>query len=206
MAQDKEILKPLVPTPEEMLTKLHSIDTELLNLIEAENLLRGKLVWINILTAPVAMVLLALFTLFGYMVIGYLIPSFIVSALLIFMVSKAFDNYDREIKLNARREIEGRIKDIEDEFGFIIHFEMFLPTRYRHLVQTLKRRKYYYIEQYIQAINLLQNKLDAEKFTEAWHRVYPETKPVEEELGSAAEETPEAEAQEMPETKEVVEI
>lgn len=201
MAQDKEILKPLVPTPEEMLTKLHSIDTDLLNLVEAENLLRGKLVWINILTAPVAMVLLALFTLFGYMATDYLIPSFIVSALLIFMVSKVFDSYDKDIKINARREIEGRIKDIEDEFGFIIHFEMFLPTRYRHLVQTLKRRKYYYIEQYVQAINLLQKKLDAEKFTEAWYRVYPETKPAEEELGEVSEDSTEE-----AELKEVVEI
>lgn len=172
-----------IPSAEDMLAKLMNIDTADFNLREAEDILRGNLVWLNVLAVPVTLVLLLLFTLLGGLATGHFIISFVVTALVLFMAGKMFEGYDLKIKIQARQEIEARIADTESEFGFIVHFKHFLPTRYRHLIQSLKRRRYLYIDQYIQAVRLLQNKLDHEQFTEAWHRAYPELAPKKEDLG-----------------------
>lgn len=166
-----------IPSAETMLAKLMNINLDDFNLRDTEDLLRGNMVWINVLAVPVTLVLLLLFTLLGGLATGHFVISFIVTGLVLFMAGKMFEGYDLKIKIQARQEIEARIADTESDFGFIVHFKHFLPTRYRHLIQSLKRRRYLYIDQYIQAIRLLQNKLNHEQFTEAWHRAYPEIAP-----------------------------
>lgn len=197
MAENTTTTKPEnhgIPSAEDMLAKLMNINLDDYDLRHAEDLLRGNLVWINILTVPVTLVLLLLFTLLGGLATGHFTLSFIVTALLLFMAGKMFEGYDLKIKLQARQEIEARIADTESDFGFIVHFKYFLPTRYRHLIQSLKRRRFLYIDQYIQAVRLLQNKLDHEQFTEAWHRVYPEIAPKTSEFGEELDEALQATA------------
>ncbi|MEA1989204.1 MAG: hypothetical protein U9N57_08375 [Pseudomonadota bacterium] len=41
----------------------------------------------------------------------------------------------------------------------------------------MRKGQYHYIEQYVQAILLLQNKLEPEQFTRIWYLTYPETDP-----------------------------
>jgi hypothetical protein len=53
------------------------------------------------------------------------------------------------------------------------------------LWQSLKKGQYQYIEQYVQAILLLQNKLDSEQFIRIWYLTYPELDP--ENAGNAEE-------------------
>lgn len=166
-----------IPNAQTMLTRLHEIDLADYDIKKVEEQIRGDRVWINTLTIPIAMLSLVLFTFLGAWISGHLTLSFLVSAGLIFFVGKMFESYDKQVKWDARRETERRIAETEGEFGLLVHFKPFLPTRYRHLIQSLKRRRYLYIEQYIQAINLLQRKLDHDKFTQAWYMVYPHLKP-----------------------------
>jgi hypothetical protein len=163
-----------IPTAQTMLIRLHEIDLDQLNLKKVEEQIRGNRVWINILTVPITMLLLVLFTFLGAWISGHFILSFLVSAGVLFFIGKMFESYDQQVKWDARREVERRIAELEGDFGLLIHFKPFLPPRYRHLVQSLKRRRYLYIDQYIQAVNLLQQKLDHDRFTQAWHMVYPE--------------------------------
>lgn len=166
-----------IPSAQTMLGRLHAINLEDFDIKKVEEEMRGNLIWINTLTIPVAMLSLLLFTFLGAWISGHLILSFLVSAGIVFFIGKMFEGYDRQVKWDARRETERRIAETEGEFGLLVHFKPFLPTRYRHLIQSLKRRRYLYIDQYIQAINLLQRKLDHDKFTQAWHIVYPHLKP-----------------------------
>lgn len=166
-----------IPTAQTMLERLHQINLEEFDIKKVEEEIRGNRIWINTLTIPVAMLSLVLFTFIGAWLSGHLILSFLIAAGLVFLVGKMFEGYDRQVKWDARRETERRIAETEGEFGLLVHFKPFLPTRYRHLIQSLKRRRYLYIDQYIQAINLLQRKLDHDKFTQAWHIVYPHLKP-----------------------------
>lgn len=166
-----------IPSAQTMLGRLHAINLEDFDIKKVEEEMRGNLIWINTLTIPVAMLSLLLFTFLGAWISGHLILSFLVSAGIVFFIGKMFEGYDRQIKWDARRETERRIAETEGEFGLLVHFKPFLPTRYRHLIQSLKRRRYLYIDQYIQAVNLLQRKLDHDKFTQAWHIVYPHLKP-----------------------------
>lgn len=166
-----------IPSAQTMLEKLHAINLEDFDIKKVEEEIRGNRVWINTLTIPVAMLSLVLFTFLGAWISGHLIMSFLIAAGLVFFIGKMFEGYDRQVKWDARRETERRIAETEGEFGLLVHFKPFLPTRYRHLIQSLKRRRYLYIDQYIQAINLLQRKLDHDKFTQAWYIVYPHLKP-----------------------------
>jgi hypothetical protein len=166
----------------QLITRLNQVEIEDFNLKKVEESLRGKMIWINTLTVPISLVLLLLFTLVGKLISGYIIISFIVSALIVFLLGKMFENYDHEVKWNARREVERRIAETEGDDGLIIHFKNFLPTRYRYLVQSLRRGQYLFIDQYIQAVHLLQHKLETEKFIRAWSLAHGiEDKPEEDE-------------------------
>lgn len=166
-----------IPTAQQMLVRLHEIDLADFDLKQAEEQMRGNKIWINILTIPVASFSLMLFTFLGYLITGQLILSFLIAAGIVLTIGKMFEGFDEQIRWNARLEVERRIAETEGEFGLIVHFKHFLPTRYRHLVQSLKRGRYLYIDQYMQAVHLLQRKLDHMKFMDAWHMVYPHLDP-----------------------------
>lgn len=167
-------LKPSVPSAEKILSDLQAVDIEYFNLKTVEDEVRGNRIWINTLTIPVTALSLVILTFLGAWISGHLFISFAVSAGLLFFIGKLFESYDQQIKWDARKEVERRIAETEGDFGLIVHFKSFLPTRYRHLVQSLKRERYLYIDQYVHAVSLLQKKLDHEKFTQAWHMVHPE--------------------------------
>lgn len=168
---------PDVPSAEEMLARLQAIDLQQFNLKQVEEEIRGNRIWINTFTIPVTALLLIIFTFLGAWLSGHLFLSFAVSAGMLFFIGKLFETYDQQIKWQARQEVERRVAETEGEFGIVVHFKPFLPTRYRHLVQSLRRKRYLYVDQYIQAVSLLQRKLDRNKFTLAWHMVYPHLKP-----------------------------
>jgi len=88
-----------------------------------------------------------------------------------------FENQEHNYKIAARHEVIRRIAETEGEFGLIPHFKHFLPNKYRHLWQSLRKGQYHYIEQYVQAVLLLQNKLEEDQFTRIWYLTYPETDP-----------------------------
>ena len=122
-------------------------------------------------------VLLVVFTLLGAFLFDHPFISFVVTAGLLFWIGKLFDNQHRFYQHAARQEVIKRIAETEQDFGLIPHFKNFLPTKYRHLWQSLRKGNYMYIEQYIQAVLLLQRKLDPEKFTRIWYLNYPEIDP-----------------------------
>jgi len=165
------------PTPQEMLSRLQSIDPNDFNIKAIAEELKGNKVWISILTLPVSAILLATFTLLGAFLFDRPIISFLITAALLFWVGKMFDNQQKIYTIAARQEVINRIAAIEEGFGLLPHFKPFLPEKYRHLWQSVKRGNYIYIEQYIQAILLLQKKLDPEKFTAIWYLTYPEIDP-----------------------------
>lgn len=186
-APEKDVeIQDSIPSAQTMLVRLHEVDLGEFDLKKVEEEIRGNKVWINTLTIPVTMISLLLFTLLGAWISGHLIMSFLVVAGVLFFIGKMFESYDQQIKWDARREVERRIADTEGEFGLLVHFKSFLPNRYRYLIQSLKRGRYLYIDQYLQAIHLLQQKLDHEKFTRAWHLVYPHLEP-RQELGEVPE-------------------
>jgi hypothetical protein len=168
---------PSVPHAEELLSRLDAIEIDRFSLQQVENEVMGDRVWVKVLTIPVSMVSLVVLTFLGAWLSGYLFASFVVSALLVFIVGKMFEGYENQFKWQARQEVERRIAETEGETGLIRHFKHFLPTRFRHLVQCLRKGDTRYIDQYVQAVNLLQKKLDKEKFTRAWHLAHPETSP-----------------------------
>lgn len=166
-----------IPSPEEMLQRLNSVDVQQFNIDTITTELKGNKVWVSILTIPVSAIILVLVTLLGSFLFDQPIVSFLVAAGLLFWVSQMFEGQERHYKIAARHEVMQRIKRIEGEFGLLPHFKNFLPNKYRHLWQSLKKGNYQYIEQYVQAILLLQNKLHPEKFTRIWYLTYPEIDP-----------------------------
>jgi hypothetical protein len=168
---------PSLPTAEELLTRLDNIDIDTFSLQQVENEVMGDRVWVKVLTIPVSMVSLVILTFLGAWLSGYLFTSFVISAFLVFIVGKMFEGYENQFKWQARQEVERRIAETEGDAGLIRHFKHFLPTRFRHLVQRLRKGDTRYIDQYVQAVNLLQKKLDKEKFTRAWQLAHPETAP-----------------------------
>jgi len=163
-----------VPQAEEILARLQSIDVNQFDMVAVTNELKGNKQWISILTIPVTTILLGLFTLLGVLLFDSIIGSFLVSAGLLFFAGRILDQYEQQYRIQARHEVMNRIRNTEDEFGLIPHFKHFLPTKYRHLWQSLKKGNYMYIDQYIQALVLLQHKLDHEQFTKIWNMTYPE--------------------------------
>lgn len=165
---------PSIPPPEEMLERLHAVD---LTYFDSEKIfveMKGKQVWISAMTIPVTVVILAIFTLIGTFVFDSPILSFAIGAGLMFWAAKFVDANDQNLRFAAHQEVIRRIAETEGEFGLIPHFKHFLPERYRHLWQSLRRGNYQYIEQYLQAVHLLQRKLEAEKFTKVWELKYPQ--------------------------------
>lgn len=174
-------LKPQTPTAEEMLERLHAVDVEDFDLEQRTNELKGNNAWLFVLTMPATAILLVLFTLLGTFLTDHFIISFILSAGVLFVIGKMIDQYEQKFKYQARLDIMQRIKGTETDAGLIPHFRDFLPKKYRHLWQSLKKQNYIYIDQYIAALTLLQQRLDDDKFIRVWRLKYPETAPDEEE-------------------------
>lgn len=168
---------PLQPTAEEMLDRLHNVELNDLDLKQLTEDAKGNQAWLFVMTMPVSALFLVIVTLLGTFLTGYFIASFIIGAAFIFIVGQMLDQYERKFKKLARLEAMKRIEAYEGEYGLLPHFHDFLPTKYRHLWQTVRRKNFVYIEQYIAAIKLLQNKLDREKFIYIWRLKYPETDP-----------------------------
>lgn len=164
----------IVPTAQEMLDRLDSIDLKEYDMEAVFTELKGKRVWVSAMTIPASAIILGTFTLLGMLLFDQPIIAFIVGALLLFWIAKMIDASDHKFRFLAHQEVLDRIKNTEGEFGLIPHFKHFLPERYRHLWQSLRRGNYQYIEQYIQAVHLLQNKMDPDKFTHIWHLTHPE--------------------------------
>lgn len=170
-----------IPSPEEMLQRLNDVDIQKFNIETLANEMKGNKVWISILTIPVSAVILVAATLIGGFIFDSPIISFLLAAALLFWISKMFEGHERHFKMVARQEVINRIQQTEGEFGLIPHFKHFLPAKYRHLWQSVRKGNYVYIEQYVQAILLLQNKLDGQKFVKIWYMTYPEINPEEHE-------------------------
>ena len=166
-----------IPSPEEMLSRLQNINVQTFNMKEIANELKGNKIWVSILTIPVSASILVVVTLLGSFMFDLPIVSFLLAAGLLFWISKMFENQEHNYKIAARHEVIRRIAETEGEFGLIPHFKHFLPNKYRHLWQSLRKGQYHYIEQYVQAVLLLQNKLEEDQFTRIWYLTYPETDP-----------------------------
>ena len=165
------------PNAEEMIQRLMSVNLGQFDISTVADELKGNRIWIPILTVPVSAVILALFTLLGAFLFDQPIVSFVVTAAILFWIGKELERSQEAFTLKARQEVVNRIADIEEGFGLLPHFQTFLPKRYRHLWQSTRKGHYIYIEQYAQAIALLQDKIDHEKFAAVWHIVHPETDP-----------------------------
>ena len=165
------------PSPQEMLTRLNQVNPQDFDVKAIEEQLKGKKIWIYVLTLPVSAVLLAVFTLLGTFIFNQPIISFVITAALLFWIGKMFDNQQYRYKYAARQEVINRIAKTEQDFGLIPHFKNFLPSKYRHMWQSVRKGNYTYIEQYVQALVLLQHKLEPEKFIHIWYLTYPETDP-----------------------------
>lgn len=166
-----------IPSPQEMLTRLNQVNPQLFDLKTIEDELKGNKIWIYVLTLPVSAVLLMLFTLLGTFLFDQPILSFVITAAVLFWIGKMFDHQQNLYKHAARQEVIRRIAETEQGFGLIPHFKNFLPSKYRHLWQSVRKGNYAYIEQYVQALVLLQHKLEPEKFTRIWYLTYPEIEP-----------------------------
>ncbi|WFE68148.1 hypothetical protein P8S54_07940 [Thiomicrospira sp. R3] len=175
--QPEPTTKPPKPRAQDLLQRLDQVDVSIFNLNQVEDELMGNKIWIKVLTIPVTMISLVIMTFLGAWMSGYIFASFVISAFLVYLIGKLFEGFESTFKWQARQEIEKRIAETEGEEGLVIHFKAFLPTRYRHLVLCLKKGNTRYIDQYIQAVSLLQKKLDHKKFTHAWHLAHPETMP-----------------------------
>lgn len=166
-----------IPSPQEMLKRLNNVDVKTLDIKTVIDELKGKRIWISVLTLPVSATLLMSFTLLGAFLFDSPIISFTVTAFVLIWVGKLFDSQQRIYEYNARQEVINRIAYIEEGFGLLPHFRVFLPEKYRHLWQSVRKGNYIFIDQYIQAVVLLQHKLDPKKFTEIWYLSYPEIDP-----------------------------
>lgn len=172
-----EVTEAFPPTAERMLERLHQIDLDSFDIKTETDVLKGTHAWIFILTMPISALALVVFTLLGSFLTGYFIASFLATALIIFTIAQIIDTYEQKFRRQARLNVMKRIEETEDEIGLLPHFRDFLPQKYRHLWQSVRRKNFIYIDQYISAIKLLQQKLDEEKFIHIWHLKYPTTDP-----------------------------
>lgn len=176
-ATPEEQTEGFPPTAERMIERLEGINTEAFDLKLETDRLKGSHAWIFILTMPISAILLVSFTLLGSYLTGYFIASFLATALMIYTIAQIIDSYEQKFRRQARLNIMRRIEETEGEMGLLPHFRDFLPSKYRHLWQSIRRKNFIYIEQYIRAIELLQAKLDREKFIYIWRLKYPTTDP-----------------------------
>lgn len=166
-----------IPSPEEMLLRLKKVDVNYFNIREIANELKGNHIWISVMTVPVSAIVLVSATLVGGFVFDSPIISFLVTAAFLFWLGRMYEGQEQNYRMAARHEVARRIQQIEGEFGLLYHFRHFLPNKYRHLWQSVRRGNYTYIEQYVQAVLLLQKKLEPEQFTRIWYMTYPEIDP-----------------------------
>lgn len=166
-----------LPTAELMLDRLYAVNLDVFDINIAMEDLKGQWNWLFILTMPISALLLVIFSLLGLFITDNFIGSFVVSALIVFSVAKIIDSYEQKFRTQARKTIMYAVADIEGDLGLIHHFREFLPSKYRHLWQSVRKKNFQYIEQYNTAIFLLQQKLEAHKFTKLWHLKYPMTDP-----------------------------
>ncbi|BBP43006.1 hypothetical protein [Thiosulfativibrio zosterae] len=174
MDQAENDTSPSTPTAAEMLTRLRAVDTGIFDIKSLADQLKGKHAWIFVLTMPVSAIFLVTVTLLGTFLTGYFVASFLVAALLLFIVGKMLDQFEKRFFYQARITVMQRIQETEGDYGLIPHFKDFLPAKYRHLWQSLRKGRYQYIDQYIAAITLLQHKLEDDKFTRIWEIRHPE--------------------------------
>jgi len=168
-----------IPTAEAMLQRLRDIDLDAFNLSERELKLKGNKAWMNAFAIPISALFITLSTLIGTFVFNSPFISFGISAALAYIAGKMLEDYEHKIKVKAYHETIEYIKTTEGEFGLIPHFKHFLPKRYRHLWQSLRKGRYQYVKQYAQAAALLQDKIEEEKFIKVWHLQYPHLAPPE---------------------------
>ncbi|MBN2647452.1 MAG: hypothetical protein JXR44_06685 [Thiotrichales bacterium] len=166
-----------LPDPHQLLERLQAVDCSQFDLESLMQSAKGKKVWFSALAIPISALLLMLFTLIGAFAFNQPIWSFVLAAALLFAVGLVIDSQQKHLPMQVRQEVMQRIAQTEGEEGLVPHFRFFLPPRYRHLWQSLRKGNYVYIEQYIQAITLLQNAIKPEKFIQFWHLKYPETAP-----------------------------
>lgn len=162
------------PSADEMLARLRAVDLNVFDIKMVAETLKGKYAWIFVLTMPIAAILLVSLTLIGTFLTGYLIASFIFTAFLLFVIGKMLDQFEKRFFYQARQEVILRIQETESDYGLIPHFKDFLPPKYRHLWQSLRRGRFMYVDQYIAAVTLLQNKLEDAKFHTIWEIRHPE--------------------------------
>jgi len=179
--EEKAKARQLIPTAEEMLERLYAVDIEQFNLKTVTLEQMDKKAWLFLSVLPISAILLALLTFLGYYFSGYFVISFIISALLVYTFGLIMEHYERHYKQLAFAETMRRIAETEGDFGLLIHFKDFLPPKYRYLIQCLKEGIYTYTKHYQNAILLLQNKLEPEKFTKIWYLKYPEIAPEKDE-------------------------
>lgn len=174
--QQEEIQQGM-PSADQMLARLEAVDLDTLDVQDITEELKGDQAWLFVLTMPISAIILAIFTLLGTFLTGYFIISFLVTAGIVFLIGQMVSQYEQKFRRQARREAINRIAAYEGSEGLIPHFHDFLPSKYRHLWQSLRRKNFIYVEQYIAAVRLLQGKLNHEKFTYIWHLKHPETDP-----------------------------
>ncbi|QKI89694.1 hypothetical protein [Thiomicrorhabdus xiamenensis] len=179
-AEQETNSQPL-PDPNELLDRLQAVDCEQYDVDKLAELYKGQKVWYSALAIPVSTLVLTVFTLIGAFVFDQPIISFIVAAALLYWIASMIDGQQKHIPLQARNEVIQRIAATEGEHGLVPHFKDFLPKRYRHLWQSLRKGNYIYIDQYVQAVMLLQKQIERDKFIKFWYLKYPHTAPEAEE-------------------------
>lgn len=165
------------PTAERMLQRLMQVDLNQFDIKTETEVLKGSHAWLFVLTMPISALLLVIFTLLGSYLTGYFIASFLATAVFIYTVAQMIDNFEQKFRRQARLNVMKNIETTEGEIGLLPHFRDFLPPKYRHLWQSVRRKNFIYVDQYIAAITLLQTKLDQEKFIYIWRLKYPTTDP-----------------------------
>lgn len=171
-----------LPSPDELLQRLKAVDCEQFDIDKRMEALRGNRIWFSAMAIPVSALSLSLFTLVGTFAFDQPIPSFLIAAALLYWIGSMIDGQQRHLPIQARNEIMQLIAATEGEQGLLPHFNYFLPKRYRHLWQSLRKGNYIYIEQYVQAVKLLQRNLDDEKFLKFWYLKYPDIAPQEDDV------------------------
>jgi len=164
-------------TAEEMLERLSNIELNIFDIPAKTEELKGKSNWIFTLTMPLSALVLVTFTLLGLFIADSFVISFIISALIVFFIAKIIDGYEQQYRKQARQDVMKTIGDIEGEQGLLHHFKDFLPVKFRHLWQSTRKKNFIYVEQYKISIQLLQEKLEHDKFIKLWQLKYPETTP-----------------------------
>lgn len=165
------------PSAEEMLQRLYAVKLEYFDYRIVTEELKGKQAKLFVFVIPITAITLVTLTLLGTFLTDYFIVSFLISAVIVFMLGRIADQYERQFRLAAHQEVIRRVGETEGPFGLVPHFKDFLPKKYRHLWKSLKKGKYYYVEQYLAAIYLLQQQLNEERFTHIWYLRHPESAP-----------------------------